>query len=295
MKTSLEHLPEAKQHDIQSIVNIVREEFNHFTKSLEGKKCEYRIHKIILFGSYATGNWVEDPENGYISDYDILVIVNAPEVVEEHKVWHRVEDRVELAIAAPFGLIVHTLADINIRLNQGQYFFKDIRQQGIELYSTNSKELSQPGKLTAEEQKESAEKYFEKWFESASQFFIGYSDAKNRGVKWYNQAAFMLHQSAERFFGCTLLVTTNYLPKTHNLTRLRSLSNQHDCRYHDTFPGNTKFQRRCFSQLKNAYIEARYSEHYIITEEELNYLAERVKRLQALTEEVCQKKIASFN
>ncbi len=292
MKTSLDHLPETKQRDIQTIVNIVREEFDRFTHG-EGNKLGARIYKIILFGSYATGNWVEDPENGYLSDYDILVIVNHAELPDESKLWHKIEDWVDLKINAPFGLIVHTLDDINTCLAQGQYFFKDIREQGIELYTTGNKALVPPGKLTVEEQKEIAEKHFEKWFESASDFLITSNFDKSRGK--LNKAAFELHQATERFFACTLLVTTNYLPKTHNLKRLRSLCNQQDGRYHDTFPGNTKFQRRCFAQLKNAYIDARYSEHYSISEEELNYLEERVKKLQVLTEEVCKKRMLGLS
>jgi hypothetical protein len=35
--------------------------------------------------------------------------------------------------------------------------------------------------------------------------------------------------------------------------------------------------------LKQAYIDARYSEHYEITREELEWLAERVRILQTLT------------
>ncbi|MEI8632127.1 hypothetical protein P4S72_08645 [Vibrio sp. PP-XX7] len=32
-------------------------------------------------------------------------------------------------------MIVHTLDEVNNWLNQGLYFFKDIREQGIELFS----------------------------------------------------------------------------------------------------------------------------------------------------------------
>ncbi|MBB3132478.1 putative nucleotidyltransferase [Rhizobium pisi] len=37
-----------------------------------------RILKIILFGSYAKGGWVDEPftMKGYRSDFDLLIIVN---------------------------------------------------------------------------------------------------------------------------------------------------------------------------------------------------------------------------
>ena len=49
MKTSLSHLPESKQQDLHLVTNLIVE-----TVSPE---------KIILFDSYATGNWVEDRYN----------------------------------------------------------------------------------------------------------------------------------------------------------------------------------------------------------------------------------------
>ena len=66
MKTSLLYLPPLKQEQILKVVDIIKE----ITKP----------EKIILFGSYAAGTWVEDEyfENGthyeYISDYDFLII-----------------------------------------------------------------------------------------------------------------------------------------------------------------------------------------------------------------------------
>jgi predicted nucleotidyltransferase len=41
---------------------------------MKGKRG--RILKLILFGSYARGDWVEDRKSGYRSDYDVLVVVN---------------------------------------------------------------------------------------------------------------------------------------------------------------------------------------------------------------------------
>ena len=62
----------------------------------------------------------------------------------------------------------------------------------------------------------------------------------------------------------------------------------------EVFPQTTKVERRRFQLLKRAYIEARYSKHYKITKEELDWLGERVKQLQILTEKLCKDKIAEF-
>ncbi len=292
MKTSLDHLPQDKQQDVQTIATLLRDEFDKYLENKSGPKANHRILKIILFGSHAKGTWVNDPENGYLSDYDILVIVSNPELIEEYKLWHEVEDRIQRSVSAPLGLIIHTLEDISNRLHQGHYFFKDIREQGIELYSYTKKALAQPGNLTIEEQKTIAEKHFEQWFESSCDFYEQYEFAFSK--EKLKIAAFQLHQSVERFYSCTLLVCTNYLPKTHNIAHLRSLCAQIDQRYFDILPNNTQHHRRCFQRLKRAYVDARYSEHYEITEEELTWLASEVEKLKELVEEVCKSKIASL-
>ena len=40
------------------------------------EKKRGRILKVILFGSYARGDYVEDRSSGYFSDIDLLVVVN---------------------------------------------------------------------------------------------------------------------------------------------------------------------------------------------------------------------------
>ncbi|GGX52192.1 HEPN domain-containing protein [Saccharospirillum salsuginis] len=285
MKTTFDHLPERKQRDIQTIATVLRDALDEYLEGKTGSKLNYRILKIILFGSHAKGTWVDDPANGYLSDYDILVIVNQNAVVDEYEVWQAAEDKIQRRVQAPLGLIVHTLADVNEQLQKGNYFFKDIREEGIELYSSNGRELPMPGKLTEEEWKEIARNHFDKWFNSALNFFTLYQDALGRG--FLNEASFLLHQSTERFFSCTLLTCTNYLPKTHNLEHLRSLCAQQDLQFSSLFPADNKFHRRSFQRLKRAYVDARYSDHFVITQEEMDWLEAEVYKLRELTESVC--------
>jgi predicted nucleotidyltransferase/HEPN domain-containing protein len=292
MKTSLDHLPENKQANVQTIGDIIHDEFEQVTGFANGKKKHSRIVLIILFGSYAKGTWVNDPENGYISDYDILVVLNRSELVEEYRIWHTAEERITRKLNAPVNILVHTLADVNERIAQGHYFFSDIREEGIQLYQYNGSQLVEPGELSAEEAKSIAKKHYEQWFENASDFLDGYQFYFEKGK--LKLAAFSLHQVAEHFYACILLVYTNYRPKSHNLKLLSSLCIQQSKDLRDVFPQDKKFNRRCFELLKRAYIEARYSEHYEITEEELGWLEERVKRLKELTETLCRERIESM-
>lgn len=62
---ALDHLPPAIQRDLEHIVQIVFEEFE---RVLEGGRAEWkrsaRILKVILNGSHARGDWVDDPVGG---------------------------------------------------------------------------------------------------------------------------------------------------------------------------------------------------------------------------------------
>lgn len=58
------------------------------------------------------------------------------------------------------------------------------------------------------------------------------------------------------------------------------------------WPRDDKFSRRCFELLRQAYVNARYSPHYKVTEEELAWLGERVAALQELVKAVCERRLA---
>lgn len=290
LKTTLTHLAGAKQQHINTVVEIIHQEFDAVVNAATTQaKQDSRIVLVILFGSHAKGTQVDDPENGYISDYDILVVLNEPELADEYKIWHTVEERASTKTGSPVNLVVCTLREINRELQQGHYFFKDIREQGIQLYQYNHAELLTPGQLDPEAAKLVAQKHFSQWFKSANGFLKGvyfYIDEQELNI-----AAFQLHQAVERYLSCILLVHTNYRPKTHNIKTLYSLAVQQADSLKTIFPQTNKAQRRAFQLLKKAYIEARYSEHYSITSEDLNWLAENVERLKNATEKLCQEKI----
>ncbi|AJQ97203.1 HEPN domain-containing protein [Gynuella sunshinyii] len=290
MKTGLDHLPKTKQHELQTISTILRDTLEDFLQGKTGRRTEYRILKIILFGSHAKGTWVNDPENGYISDYDILVVVNKPTLVDEDIVWQRAEEQIGRKVtSAPLGLIVHDLEDVNKRLLQGHYFFKDIREEGIELFSATPRPLALPGNLTEAERREIAQKHYDQRMTKAENSFVKFQFSFEASM--IDEAAFDLHQTTERLYSCVLLTCSNYLPKTHNIEKLQHFCIQIDPEFTGIFPLDSKFHRRCFRRLQRAYIDARYSEHYEITEEELKYLASEVIKLKALTEKVCQARL----
>jgi predicted nucleotidyltransferase len=92
MKSDIGHLPQAKQVELETVVRIIHEEFAGVVeRSKSDAKKDGRIYKIILFGSYARGTFVDEPHTskGYRSDFDILVIVSNKELADP-KYWDKV-------------------------------------------------------------------------------------------------------------------------------------------------------------------------------------------------------------
>ncbi|QUD90687.1 HEPN domain-containing protein [Phenylobacterium montanum] len=296
MKTELDHLPEAKRRELQRVVEILFAEFQDaIALGTQAHKKQGRILKVILYGSYARGDWVDDPVGGYKSDYDLLVVVNHDRLTDMVEYWAKAEDHlmremtIDHRLTAPVSLIVHTLSDVNAQLKRGRPFFVDIVRDGIALYEAPGHEFVHPEPLSPEEALKEAQGYFDEWFPSADEFLVHGLDAVSRG--WAKKAAFELHQASERLFHCALLVLTLYSPRAHKLNFLRSQAEQLDTRLIAAWPRRSKFEQRCFELLRRAYVEARYSPQYKITTDELTWLGERVTALQALVKQVCEDRL----
>ncbi len=95
MKTSLDHLPDAKRRELARVVEILFAEFEaSIAAGTSTHKRQGQILKVILFGSYARGDWVNDPVGGYVSDYDLLVVVNDEKLTDVLEFWAKADDHV---------------------------------------------------------------------------------------------------------------------------------------------------------------------------------------------------------
>ncbi|WP_395329223.1 HEPN domain-containing protein [Novosphingobium sp. BL-8H] len=292
MKTDLDHLPDRKRHDLERVVQIIFSEFEDARAlSTQKWKREGRIAQVILYGSYARGNWIEDHEGGYYSDYDILVIVN-DERLADPEYWHRAQDHlmrewsIAKRISAPVGMVVHSMADVNSQLSRSRPFFMDVVREGVVLYSLEEQHFEMPKPLDTAVAFLEAEQNFKQWFESASGFLRAAHHMVADDLK--NHAAFMLHQATEHAYHTVLLTLTLYSPKSHNIEFLRNKSEDIARDLIPVWPRDTKFARRCFELLQQAYVKARYSPYYTIRDVELEWIVQRVEMLHALTKEVCE-------
>ena len=283
MKTSLDHLPLHKQEELKALCDLI----------VELMQPDF----VILFGSYARGNWVEDryKEEGityeYKSDYDILVVTETKlKDGLEHK-WRATEKKAAaMPKSAPVNLIHHSHGYLKSELMSGSYFFSDVIREGIELYS-NGRNFSYevPTEIDPEKVRARAKEEFDLWFTSANKFYKGFKVFLNDGDN--KEAAFMLHQATERYYTALLLVFTGYKAKIHDIEELGSQAFAIEEAFKTVFPLDTPENIERFKLLKKAYIDARYKKNYTITKEDLEYLSERVEILKQLVERICEVRL----
>ena len=292
MKTSLDHLPALKRAELLRVVDVLKKSFAEAMSTKRADRLKNgRILKIILYGSYARGDWVHDPVGRYFSDFDILIVVDHEDLTDS-EIWDAALWRTTPGVSrlrTPISFIVHSLDDVNYQLARGRSFFADILREGIVLHDTPGAKFTRPAELSPKVALAEAEEHFEEWMASASGFQKVARFCVTEGE--LRLAAFNLHQATEHLYHCVLLVLTLYSPKSHNLIFLRRRCEPLDDRLRDAFPHETKFERRCFELLRAAYVKARYSRHYKINYDELAWLTARVEILHGQVQQVCSDRI----
>jgi predicted nucleotidyltransferase/HEPN domain-containing protein len=299
MRSDLEHLPEAKRRELAHVLEVIRDGFAEaISRRTMERFRDGKILKIILFGSYARGDWVEDPVGRYFSDFDLLIVVSHEDLTDVAEFWAKTEDRLlaELSdgkeLRTPVSLIYHSLEDVNEKLRLGRYFFIDILREGILLYEEPGHAFAEPQELSPREALDESRDYFERWMQSASEFLDNFEFNVRQGRE--NNAAFQLHQATERLYQCLFLVRTLYTPKTHNLNRLRALAEDMEPGLKQVWPNSTRDEKRAYARLREAYIKARYSREYRISMSELEWLGSRVALLKTLVERACLARLESL-
>lgn len=302
MRSDLHHLPERQQRELERVRDTLLAGFEAAKNGGGGGTQEWRrggmVLKIILFGSYARGDWVDEPENGYLSDFDLLIVVNNAKMTNIADYWWNSEDHIlrDPAIGRTVNIIVHDLQEVNDALKRGEYFWTDIVRDGVSLYSVPGHPLATPQPMTAEDALTMAKRWMDSkrgeidlWLENAETMLSKPTELLRR-----RNAAFQIHQAVEAAYACFLLVHTFYFPRSHNIKFLRSLAEDVDTRLVEAWSREQRADRRRFELLKRAYVEARYSDQYDASAEDLEWLTARARTLRDLVASLCQSRIAEL-
>ena len=285
MSSPIHFLPVLKQQELQKITAIIRENCSD-------------VEKVILFGSYARGTFREEKDippyakSGTPSDYDILVVTAKKETALDSSFWRKVSNQCKI-FSAQVRILTHDIEELNIKLAEAQYFFSDIKKDGITLFDSGKFKLAEERNLTPQEKKRIAQDHFNMWYQRSNNFFRSYRLMFES--KQWPDAAFHLHQAAESAYKAVLLVFSNYMPKEHFLEFLGEKAEQYCWLMQNIFAKIDREDEDRFKLLEYAYIGGRYDPHYRICKEDLEILEAQVVKLMELTKQACEEKIASFD
>ncbi len=274
----LSHLPSRKVEELEKVTRRI----------VDTGKAEI----VLLFGSYARGDYKEKrgATQGKKSDYDILVVTSgAREAALLESMQGKFED-----IDVQVQLIAEDIEFVNSKLEEGQFFFSDIKREGKLLYTSGKFALAEPRDLSPTRRREIAEEDFRKWFNDAKMAVeIANFCMSRKSLGW---AAFNFRQAVEMCYTVTEMVFTHYNPHEHDLGILRRRASGLDARMDEALPLDTDEHSQLFMHLNYAYIGGRYcsKEEYPVTNEQIDYWVAETKKLLDLTEIVCLDRIEDF-
>jgi HEPN domain-containing protein len=272
------HLPAIKQRQLCAIVHTIRDTAD--------------VERVVLFGSHARGDWVEDPANGYMSDLDILVLVASPALAVDETLWADCHDLArDVAGDTPVSLIVHTVADVRQQLARGSSFFRDVMTEGVALYDAGRVAITVP-EVTPAVHNALAREAFQRYFDHAAQLYRSFE--RNLAHGSLAIAAFELHQVTETILKAVLIVFTAYLPKMHDLDELGRRCTRACPNLGPLVPQDAPDRKRLTGHLRAAYVDARYSFAFEISREDLETLAGYVCASRARAEHECQEHLAEL-
>ena len=291
MKTSINYLPEQKRDELRRIVKCVLE-------VLPG--CEM----IILYGSYARNTYVDYDQRieygirtCFMSDYDILVVTNTR--FQRHVISHilsKATDNYYKGMnrneSTTVQFIDESIDDLNKAIDKNRYFYTDIKREGIMLYNSGRYKLARRRKQNYREIKELAEEYYNERFERGNEFLLGAIFYNEQGL--HKMASFNLHQACENYYNSIILTFTLYSPKEHSLIKLSARAKTHSLESSKAFPRNTEEEKRLFDLLQDAYVQARYSLHFRISQEDIEALIPKVELLRDIARQCCEERIKVY-
>ncbi|RHR37886.1 HEPN domain-containing protein [Parabacteroides sp. AF18-52] len=291
MKDSIAYLPKDKQAELNFLVKEILKRL---------PQTEF----IILFGSYARGNYVRRSvriEDGgiptvKISDYDIYVITSGINSKKAETVLDNVEDIFfagkDFDRDTPVQFINDDIKMLNKYLEEGRYFYTQIKQEGIVLYNSRKYKLARRRKLNYTEIKEQAQAYFDEKFQTANEFL--HTAKLIYKEEYYKRTSFQLHQACENYYYAIRLTFTLRNNKQHNLSKLSSSTKRYAEDLATVFPQDTPEEKRLFTLLKSAYVEARYNPYFVVTKEDIDALVPKVELLRDITKQICTAKIKEY-
>ncbi|HEY4291057.1 MAG TPA: HEPN domain-containing protein [Puia sp.] len=279
MNTSLKHLSPVQRRQLDAAIKVIVQVIHP--------------EKIILFGVYSVAGdaaLYTQMLPSTLTPFDLLVVTGRSEIRSDYQLQDQCEN--SCRDVAQITTVIHDIAYVNRQIRARQYFFNMLLTEGILVYDAGTIPLGKPALPNFEEVRQTAEKDFERWAGQADAFFN--SATFNMQRKEWKTAMFLLHQAAEQIYQAILLVFNGYKPTTHNLDKLRRYTNRLSIELASLFRRGNEHEEHLFQLLTEGYVQARYKEDYIVSEEEVTKIAAKIGRLLDIAGRVCRNHFLSL-
>ena len=285
MNTDLSYLPLWRQEELKDIIQAILTEIRH---------CEF----VILHGSYAPANYVEAAGHSaesasFCYDYDILVLTALEPSALMCQRLNKIDSRFFNDRRTPIQFLVLSVQEMNKFLSEGHFYYSRIGREGVCLYDSGNSRLADTAPLDYEKIRLQARQYFREKTEKGESFLR--CAAHDYADHDYQLLSFHLHQACESFFTAILLTFTLSSRKMHDLSKLLRITCKYVPELQQWFLCGEADERYMFKMLKKAYKEGRYNHQFVLTEEEVAVLREKVEDLRRLTAVVCLKQLEKYD
>ncbi len=210
-----------------------------------------------------------------LNSYYLLVIPKVTEPISDFVLQQNLEKK--LSSVANVTVLVHRMTEINSALQSGSSFFTTLYRKGTLLHDNELEPFVFPsagGEVT--ERITRREAYWNRWYLLSENFLKGarfYCGAQEN-----NLAVFMLHQTLQHCYSGMLRVLTGYRSDSNNLKRLLKLIE--NIRPEASLSAKqTPENVRLTALLLKGFSDARYSEKFAITTEELHQLFIKIEKI----------------
>ena len=285
----IERLRDEISRELLTLRSALLEEFE---EAMRGKQASHRkAGRILKLIVHAPRSTAEGDGFAASESIDVLVIVNHRELADKDQHWRHAlarlrRDRERGVLPREIRLDVHCLQDVNRALVSGLPYLASIVRRGIVLYELDRTPLATPRNLPSDERCWRGRAEFERWYPRAEDFLSGASFYRDEGNM--RMAALLLHQACEHLYQCVFWTVMLHGRRTHSLDELRGLAEGLDERLRSVWPRTSRFERRCFAQVRRAYVEARYEPSFPITAREIGWMMERVAMLYRRVGNFCR-------
>lgn len=271
---------ESSASDVKATVNDM--EANELKMLTEIILSKINAEKIICFGSIVSGIknnscFAADTKHMRLklNSYYLLVVPKATECIADVALQQKLEE--EMKPTASVTVLVHRMDEINTALQNGSSFFTTLYRKGILLHDNETEPFVFPASgAEISSRITRREDFWNRWFQLSENFLKGahfYCREKNNHL-----AVFMLHQTLQHCYSGMLRVLTGYRSNSNNLRRLLKLIENilPDASFSEK---HTPENARLSGLLTKGFSDARYSDKFNITTEELRMLMNRIEKI----------------